>query len=286
MSLTFWSNTIWFILLFVTSVISVILILYKTNNVKFTIAFLFSILGFTFLLEVILVISLRAYSYHPKIVSDLFLDNVFGNYFSQISISSTSLLIAVYNPPYIWYSIFALIYYLIEELFVKLGIYEHFWYKSIYTLFGFIPFFWLIKKWYAKVKDSMDNVMNYISLFLSIFAINSLTIILSQRLLGIQIFKGNLFADISKDHTTTGLVYQFFEINLLMILYRSKLHWIMKAMALISLFIVQYFLYIGGSIYISKGLFLIVTTLDLLGCYSWIAVFNYLLSKQTTTSQK
>lgn len=285
MSSTFWSNTIWFILLFVTSIAAIVLSLYKSNNIKFAIAFLFSIIGFTFILEAILVISLNAYVYHPKIVSDLFLDNVFGNYFSQISISSTALLIAIFNLSFIWYFIFALIYFLIEELFLKLGIYGHFWYKSIYTFFGFIPFFWLTNKWYEYTKLSMSNLMNYMTLFFSIAAINSLTIIMSQRLLGVQMFKGGFFADISKDHITTGLFYQIVEINLLIILYKSKLHWIAKTILFSSLFIVQYLLFNAGIIYIPKGLFFIVTSLDLIGCYCWIAVFNYLLSQQTSTPQ-
>ena len=282
MSSTFWSNTIWFILLFVSSIIACVVILHKANNIKFAIAFLFSIIGFTFILEAILVIGFNAYTYHPKIVSDKYLDAVFGNYFSQISIASTALLIAVYNLPYIWYLIFSCIYFLIEELFVKLSIFEHFWYKSVYTLFGFIPFFWFINKWYAKAKNSTDRITNYISLFLSIFAINSLTIILSQRLLGIQIFKGKIFPEWSKDHTTTGLVYQFFQINLLIIIYKAKLPWVVKTLAFIGLFIGQYILYSTGFIYIPKGLFFPVTTLDLIGCYCWIAAFNCLLFKQTS----
>ncbi|MDR3491677.1 MAG: hypothetical protein P4M12_06490 [Gammaproteobacteria bacterium] len=281
MSSTFWSNTIWYILLLMTSIFSIILTLYKTQNLNFTIAFLFSVIGFTFVIEAVLTIGFNAYTYHPKIVSDLFLDAVFGNYFSQISISSTSLLITIFNLSHIWYLIFALIYYLIEEFFVKLGIFEHFWYKSIYTFLGLFPFLGLIKKGFEKAKDSKNRVINYILLFLSVFTINSLSIILSQRLLCIQIFKGNLFADMSKDHTTTGLIYQFFEINLLIILYKFKLHWVVKTMAFICLFIVQYLLYSEGFIYIPKGLFFTVTSLDLIGCYCWIAVFNYLLSKRT-----
>lgn len=173
MSSTFWSNTIWFILLFVTSIATIVLTLYKSNNIKFSISFLFSIMGLAFLLEAILVIGLNAYAYHPKIVSDLFLDTVFGNYFSQISISSTGLLIAVYNLSYIWYCIFALIYFLIEELFLKLGIYEHFTYKSIYTFFGFIPFFWIINKWYEIAKDVRNSFINYVTLFFGVVSINS-----------------------------------------------------------------------------------------------------------------
>lgn len=259
-----------------TSVISIILILYKTQNLKFIIAFLFSVIGFTLALEAILAIGLQAYIYHPKIVSDLFLDSVFGNYFSQISISSTSVLIPIYNLSYLWYFVFALLYYLIEELFIKLGIYEHFWYRSIYTSMGLLLLFWTVKKWYGKALNSTSHFVNYLSLFLSIFAINSFTIILSQRLLGVQIFKGNLFADMSKDHTTTGLVYQFVLINTLIMLYELRLHWTKKGLVFLCLVIMQFLLYRMGIIYISKGLFFVVTVLDLLGCYCWIAIFHNL----------
>jgi len=275
MSSTFWSNTIWYLLLLLTSIIAIFLSLYKARNPKFTIAFLFSVIGLTFLLEAVLVIALKAYIYHPKIVSDSFLDSVFGNYFSQISISSTSVLITIFNLSSLWYFVFALIYYLIEELFIKLGIYEHFWYKSIYTSIGLIPLFWFIKNWYRKRKDSVSYFVNYVSLFLSVFALNSVTIILSQRLLGIQIFKGNFFTEMSKDHTT-GIVYQLILINILIILYESRLHWVKKAMIFLCLFIVQYLLYNAGYIYISNGWFFAVTILDLFGCYCWIATFHYL----------
>ena len=281
MSSTFWSNTIWYLLLFLTSIISIFLTLYKTHNPKFTIAFLFSVIGFTFVIEAILAIAFKAYIYHPKIVSDSFLDSVFGNYFSQISISSTSVLITIYNLSYLWYFVLALIYYLIEELFIKLGIYEHFWYKSIYTFVGLIPLFWYIKKWYEITLNKTSYVVNYVSLFLSVFAINSLTIILSQRLLGIQIFKGNFFTEMSKDHTTTGIVYQFFLINILIILYEWRVHWVKKGMIFLCLFIVQFLLYRAGFIYISNGWFLVVTILDLLGCYCWIATFHYLYKQHS-----
>ncbi len=45
----------------------------------------------------------------------------------------------------------------------------------------------------------------------------------------------------------------------------------------------QHSLPIVGRVFIPKGLFFTVSTLDLIGCYCWIAAFNYLLSKQTPT---
>lgn len=282
MSETFWNNTIWFILLFFTSIVTIAITLYKSSDIKFDIAFLFSIIGLTFLLEAILVIGLNSYVYHPKFFSDLILDSVIGNYFSQISISSTALMISVYRLSSFWCLIFAFIYYLIEELFLKLGVFEHFWYRSIYTLFGFLPFFWLMNKWYLKAKESSNNYINYITLFFSIIAINSFTIYTSQRLLGIQVFKGNFFPDISKDHITTGFIYIFIVINLLIVLYKSKLKWFIKVIVFSCLFFGQYLLYSTGLIFIPKGLFFIVTSFDLFGCYCWIAIFNYFLSKKSS----
>lgn len=281
---TFWSNTIWFILLFISSIITVVLSLCKANNKKFTIAFLFSIIGFSFVLEAGLVLALNAYSYYPKIFKDSYLDIIFGNYFSQISVSSTSLLLAIYNLSYIWYCIFGLIYFVIDVIFVKLGIYEHFWYKSIYTFIGFILFSWLVKKWYGIANNPTNRFIYYFSLYFSVASFSTFTIFLSQRLLGIQLLQSNIFfTDINRNNTSSGFVYQLIIFNYLIPLYKSKLHWAVKTMALSYLFLAQYLAYRAGFIYIHKGLFFLVTSLDLIGCYCLIAAFDYLLTKPNHT---
>jgi hypothetical protein len=243
-------------------------------------AFLTSVIGFTFVLEAILAIGFEAYVYHPKIVADLFLDSVFGNYFSQLSISSTTVLISVFNLSYLWYFGFAIIYYFIEELFLYLGIYEHHWYQSVYTIVGFILLAWVVRRWYRKINQEKTRLLYYTSLFLSVFASNSFTIIFTQRLLGVQIFKGHIFADMSKDHTTTGLLYQFLLINLLMILYQANYKWLKKGIVFIGLFLGQYLLYRIGFIYISPGWFMSVTVFDLFGCYYLVSTFDHLYSKK------
>jgi hypothetical protein len=286
MNPTFWTNTIWFILLFITSIITNILILHKTNNNKFTIAFLFSIIGLSFIFEAVLVLGLNAYSYYPKIFEDSYLDIIFGNYFSQISVSSTSLLLIVYNLSYIWYCIFGLVYFLIDISFVKLGIYEHFWFKSIYTFFGFIIFSGLVKKWYSIAKNPTSRFIKYISLYLSVASFSTFTIFLGQRLLGIQLLHSNLFfTDMNKNNTSSGFVYQFITFNCLIPLCRSKWHWVAKTLALSCLFLAQYLAYRAGYIYIHKGLFFIVTSIDLIGCYCLIAIIDYLLFSNQITTQ-
>ncbi len=282
MTSTFWSNTIWFILLFVSSIITNIFTLRKTNNPKFALVFLFSVIGLTFVFEAILVLALNAYSYYPKIFKDSYLDIVFGNYFSQISLSSTALFLAVYNLSFIWYIVCSLIYFLIEEFFIKLGIYEHFWYKSVYTIAGFILMSVVAKKWYGLAKKWTNRFINYISLYFSVASFSTITIFLGQRLLGIQLLQSNIFfTDINKNNTSSGFVYQFIVLNYLIILYKSNLNRLGKTMAVSGLFIAQYLAYRAGYLYIHQGLFFIVSALDLLGCYCLIAVFNYLFSKES-----
>ncbi|HZW83984.1 MAG TPA: hypothetical protein VFF14_11285 [Candidatus Deferrimicrobium sp.] len=281
---TFWSNTVWYILLFVMSIITNVFILYKTKNKKFEIAFLFSIIGFAFALEAILVLVLNAYSYHPKIFEDPYLDIIVGNYFSQISLSSTALLLIVYDLSYLWYGIFAFIYFVIDFLFAKYGLFEHFWFKSSYTLIGFAPFFWLIKKWHMKAKTAANRFINYISLYFSVASFSTFVIFLPQRLLGIQLLQTNIFfTDMNRNNTSSGFVYQLIVLNYLILLHKFHMSRLAKAIAFSSLFIAQYFIYTWGYIYIFKGLFLMVTSFDLLGCYLLVVIFNYLFSEQSFT---
>lgn len=277
---SFWSNTIWYVLLFITSIISMVLVLIKSKHRKFTIAFTLATLGFTYLIESILIISLNAYRYYPKLVDDLFQDTVLGNVFSQVSISSTSTLTIVYDLSYKWYFIYALVYYLIEELFVNLGIYQQLWYKSIYTLIGFTPLFWFIKIWYNKLISSSKYFIHYITLFLSTFAVVANTIMMPLKLLEIQIFKVNFFGELSKNHTTTAIIYGFFLINILINLYKYRLHWTWKVIAFIILFFVQYIFYKMGIIYFKNRWFFSITLIDILGSYLWIAVLDRFLSQK------
>ncbi len=117
---SFWSNTIWYILLLITSIIAMIAALLKSKKRKFTIAF------------------------------------------SQLSISTTSALTIVFDLSYGWYFVFAFTYYLIEELFIRLGIYQHLWYKSIHTLAGFVPFFGLFECGITNLSALQDAFIIYL----------------------------------------------------------------------------------------------------------------------------
>jgi hypothetical protein len=273
----FWGNTIWYIMLMISSVIIFGIALNRSQYKKLTIAYFFSLLGFLFFGETILTVVLRAYTYHPGLFSDPILDAVFGNYFSQISIAATAVLICVFDLSYIWVLAVALIYYLLDKLFVGLGIYEHFWYKSVYTLIILVPLFGFIKRCYRKISGRMGYAVYYFTLFFGVFSATSLTIILILRLLGVQIFHGNLFANPSLDHTETGILYQIVQINYLMFLSELKWGWVKKAAAFAFFFVLQYLLNKSGIVYIAPGWFLTVTAVDSFVCFAWVTLFKHFL---------
>ena len=140
--------------------------------------------------------------------------------------------------------------------------------------------FWFVKKWYNKVISSSKYFIHYITLFLSTFAATSNTIMMPMRLLEIQIFKVDFYHEFSKNHTTTAIIYGFFLINILINLYKWRMHWAWKGIVFSILFLVQYFLYKSGIIYFKNGWFFIITLIDLLGVYFWIVILDCFLRQK------
>lgn len=96
METAFWSHTIWFILLGLTTIIELTAIFLKVKNRGKIIALYLTISGLTFCFEMVILSVLKAYEYYPKLIphspAD---DSIAGNLFSQFSVSATALLIAV-----------------------------------------------------------------------------------------------------------------------------------------------------------------------------------------------
>ena len=118
-------------------------------------------------------------------------------------------------------------------------------------------------------------------LFLGAFAISGNSIIMSLKLLQIQIFRASFFTGLSKNHTLVALIYEPSLIVILIVMHKWNLHWAQKGIVFACLFICQYVLYRTGILYIKQGWFFIVTILDLFGCYFWVVGIDYLLSKET-----
>ena len=281
----FWSNTIWYLMLFASSIAAVAVTVIKSRKRGLTVAFMFAALGFTYWIEAVLLLVLNAYEYYPLIIpKDHFQDMVLGNIFSQVSVSTTAVLYSVLDLKSIYLFVFAGVYFLIDALFSQLGIYVHHWFRSIYTLLGYIPYCWIIKKWYVSLTTpkapvqkssgfSSTKMLYYITLFLAVFAASANSLFTTQKIAGLQIFKAGIFSDSTKDHTTATLIYGPIIIVIMMALCMlvKKRH--IKIIVFLALFVFNWLLHQFGSLYIKPGWFLFVSALDLFGIYFWTLLF-------------
>lgn len=272
----FWTNTIWYIGLFATSVAELAIIFSKTRERKKTFVFFFAVLGLTYWMEALLVLILHAYMYYPMIrPDDRFFDAVLGNIFSQVSVSSSAVLICVLGLSNWWLLGFAAAYYLIDMLFSGIGIYAHHWYRSIYTLAAFLLFGRAVQYWYHAIFDRPSRKLFYTTLYLSVFGLTSNLLDTSLKFLGIRIFHSGLVPyDPSRDHTATALLYGAVFTMISIALYRWKTRWYSKGLVFLFLFVCQYELAQMGVMLIQNGWLLFILLFDLAGYYGWTVVMD------------
>lgn len=280
MSGYFWSNTIWYCLLaFVTSLVAVYVFV-KSANKKFLLGFGFAVLGLTFIFETGLLTLFNSYKYNPKISSDPFLDSIIGNYFSQFSLTITGLLFLIFKPAKIWYLLIATLYFVIEEVFLKLGIYEHLWYRTWYTFVLVLLLLWITNIWYRYLICFPKKFVYYLTLFLGASAIFSVTVVFFLYTFKIQVFHNVIFPNAYYRNQAILIVsYRTISVLLMMILYHMKWKWWWKGVMLGVIFGLHTILVEMGVQSFKSGFFYIASFADIIGSYTCVALIAHWLKQ-------
>ena len=266
---TFWTHTSWYIMLALTSAAALFFIYRKASQRAKTFAFYFAVLGFTYSLEVLLLLVFNAYTYYPMIFpEDTFFDAVLGNIFSQVSVSSSAVLICIYNLSIWWLAGFSFAYFLIDVLFIKLGIYEHNWFQSIFTLIGFFIYGLVVKHWYKLLSRRYLRLLFYLTLFLSSWSVSANLAGTMEKIAGLRYFQSFLYQnDPSRSHTATALIYAPLLIIIMILVSKWRAAIWKKAIVLTLLFSCQMVLLMSGIIVIKAGWGVVVLLLDLIIYY-------------------
>ncbi|MDR3562097.1 MAG: hypothetical protein P4N59_11775 [Negativicutes bacterium] len=281
----FWSNTIWYLLLSIISLISIVLILYKSNNRKFDIGFGLAVLGTTFHAEFTLLVAFNAYRYFPKIFNDSFLDSVFGNYVSQISVATSVMLAIIYRIPVMCNLIIAGIYFLIDILFVELGVYRHLWYKSWYSFVLVVLSLLVANKWYRRLLNHPNPFLYYLTLYLGARALFSLAIVF-KYFFSLEIINKFVFEESPRNQAFYIILYDSMWIIIMMIIHSLNIKWLWKGIFFVFLFIIQYILIkTAGIITVKNGWFLLITLLNIFGSYIAVVVMDYFVRKGIANTQ-
>lgn len=162
-------NKIPFILLLIIHTSMLGYSFYKTKNKKQLFTLLMANIGFAYLLEYIVLNVFHAYTYKPKIIKKNFFDNIFGAILSQgIFVPFTAVFSTVMKIGWVGKLLLGGIYFsLVELIFLRLKIYKHNWWKTIYTLI-LIPLYFKISDWWNILLDKRNPIVRFISLFLMI----------------------------------------------------------------------------------------------------------------------
>lgn len=278
---SFWSNTIWFLLLGVTILIELLFIFVKVRNKRRVLALYISLAGLVFSYEIIIG-GLHAYQYFPKIIPhSMYDDGVVGNYFSQFSVSATAMLIAVFKLNYYWYIIFAVAYGGIEELFLTFGIYEQYWYRTWMTVASLPLLFWIGEKVYESGSKHIRPTLLYIYIFLGLITLQAHTMWIF-RLLGIFSFGPSL--DVPPERSGLDALisgsYYLIVFSTMIAMYFSSIKWVWKALIILGLYIAHYIVFKLQLMYYKEGWFLAYTTIAIISLYLYICILDNLYGQR------
>jgi hypothetical protein len=227
------SNSFWYICLIVISVGNTLFTMYKKRNILTLISCYFFATGIAFLGEEIVLIFLKAYKYKPEMLSNRHHDNLLGHVICNAGLlSSTAIIVVAFSLRYRWIFLMAVIYMLIEVLFLKLGIYIHHWWRTYITGITLFIYLSIVKIWFTKLKVQHNKLLRYITFYFISYAIT----VFSNFML-VSIFQKYYFSWGGSTSTPfhlflfmgVSLIYMFFVFIL------QKWYWKLAPLAIICL---------------------------------------------------
>lgn len=281
---TFWTNTIWYVLLGVVTLFELIYVTRKTNKHGLVWALYLTFAGILFNCETLILIFLKSYTYYPLILKNPpfpFDDSLAGNVFSQTSVSATALLTAVLDLKLYWYFVLAGIYYIIEEVFLALGIYSHNWYQTWMTFVGALLYFWITKEMYQKSLHGIKPIFYYGYIYLALFPLH--IVILEWGILvldRLQDFNTTLFLDPIACRSLLWLIHFHSLAIPMMFIYFSRFNWLWKALAILMIYLIYYIGYKLNLILIKDGWFLVISTVSIWWMYLSVFTMDRLYDKK------
>jgi hypothetical protein len=161
-------NFIPFLILFIIHSVLLGYSFYKAKNKKQLFTLLMSNIGFAYLFEFIVFNIFNAYTYRPKTLKNSRLDDIFGAILSQaIFVPFTAVFLTARKIGWFGKFLFGCYFFLVEKLFLKLGIYKQNWWKTPFTLV-LTPFYFYISDFWELLLRKKIPFIQYLSLFLMI----------------------------------------------------------------------------------------------------------------------
>ncbi|QKS47774.1 hypothetical protein HUB94_25830 (plasmid) [Paenibacillus cellulosilyticus] len=248
-------NAVPYLILIFLSVVTLIYAFYYART-YITLVWFLALAGLIYVFEFVILVLFNSYVYYPKLIDNAYLDSMFGAFVSNFcAVPVAGITIITFRLRFVWFIVSALFFIGVEWLFLRLGIYEHHWWRLSYTFVLIIVFFWLSRYWASQTVLG-SKLFRYLSMVLfSVSLCDSLGFAMS--LAGTCAFHIGLFANPTRDDIFVRFLFIMATSLILAstIFITTSLRWITAALAVVTA--IQITLYAAGimRIYISLWLF-------------------------------
>lgn len=239
----------------VLSLISMIFFVYslwKKQDKKIIALYTFSA-GIIYIFEYIVLVLFKSYMYRPGILSNTYYDNILGSIPSNaFSVPMIGVFVTVFQLSWLWKVLAVVLFCLIEELFLFLKIYEHFWWQTPFTAAGIGLFMFIINKWYTYLQVKITEPVRFITLYLTNILLKATLVFILVAFFRLFHYEIGWFEDKARDHLAFSTLY----ISILAIFFTSlvfsrvRRKWLMAGILLTVM--MDWFLLKNGILIISS----------------------------------
>ncbi|WP_308639356.1 hypothetical protein [Paenibacillus silvisoli] len=201
------SNAIpYFVLVAVCAIAFSILLFHK--RAVWPLILLLSFSGMIYMFEFYIFVWQDSYSYSPELLDNTYYDNVLGAVFSNLlAVPVAAAFIAIYRLSWQWIVGLSLAFGGVEWLFLRLGIYQHDWWRTGYTIVTLLIFFLFARQWLVWL-SRRSRAFHFVTLSMFAWSVVA-TLVFTLAVSGIRIYHIGLFADPYHDDIFFSAIYGF-----------------------------------------------------------------------------
>lgn len=178
--------------------------------------------------EVLVLIFLNGYSYKPGLFGNSFREQIYGHILPNSTLwPATAILVASYALRIKWILVITFVYMLLDILFVRVGIYEHHWWKLWMTGAAIFTYCILMRFWYQKLEDRRFVFLRWITFDFTLFALTFvpfIPLLLTER----QFYIIGIYEDIFKDSVVFAFLYHLVTAGICVLIICNVNKWYLK----------------------------------------------------------
>ncbi|MBO7743589.1 hypothetical protein I8J29_05240 [Paenibacillus sp. MWE-103] len=211
------------VLIAICAIASSVLLVHK--RAAWPLILLLSFSGMIYVFEFYIFVLKDCYRYSPHLLAIPYYDNVLGAVFSNLlSVPVAALFIAVYRLSWRWIVGLSLAYGGVEWLFLQLGIYQHHWWRTGYTILALILFFRFARQWLVWLAER-GRAFRFVTLLMFAWSVVA-TVVFTLAVTGIRVFHSGYFQDPYRDDIFLSAMYGFFKAAVISVtVTATRHHW-------------------------------------------------------------